>query len=207
MKSGLVHDPHVSQYRLVAHLGVAFLIFGYMLWIALDLLCPDPARERGAGHRWLKRFSILITCLVSITVLSGGFVAGLKAGLMFNTFPLMGGRLVPGGLLYLEPAWKNFFENPITAQFDHRVLATLLFVLIPAFWLVARRHPLPRRIRVGCHVLLAILLVQFALGIATLLLRVPVSVATIHQGGALCLFAAALSLTHQLHTGTRGNPG
>ncbi len=141
-----------------------------------------------------------------MTVLSGGFVAGLKAGLIHNTFPLMGGRVVPEGLLYLDPAWRNVFENPVTVQFNHRILATLLFALVPVFWLHARRHALPRRIRIGFHLLLAILLIQVVLGISTLLLRVPVSIATIHQGGALALFSAALFLANQLGKGVAGEP-
>lgn len=206
VQSGLVDVPHVSQYRLTAHLGLAFLIYGYILWIAFDLLWPNSAGKPGADHRGLRRLSVLIPCLVFVTVLSGGFVAGLKAGLIHNTFPLMGGRVVPEGILYLDPAWRNGFENPVTVQFNHRILATLLFVLVPVFWHHSRRHALPRRIRIGFHLLLAILLIQVGLGIATLLLRVPVSIATIHQGGALALFSAALFLANQLGKGVAGEP-
>jgi cytochrome c oxidase assembly protein subunit 15 len=207
VQSGLADVPHVSQYRLTAHLGLAFLIYGYILWIAFDLLWPNSAGKPGADHRGLRRLSVLIPCLVFVTVLSGGFVAGLKAGLIHNTFPLMGGRVVPEGILYLDPAWRNGFENPVTVQFNHRILATLLFVLVPVFWHHSRRHALPRRIRIGFHLLLAILLIQVGLGIATLLLRVPVSIATIHQGGALALFSAALFLANQLGKGVAGEPG
>ncbi|MDP6208248.1 MAG: COX15/CtaA family protein, partial [Roseibacillus sp.] len=114
VQSGLVDVPHVSQYRLTAHLGLAFLIYGYILWIAFDLLWPNSAGKPDPDHRGLRRFSVLIPCLVFGIVLSGGFVAGLKAGLIHNTFPLMGGRVVPEGLLYLDPVWRNVFENPVT---------------------------------------------------------------------------------------------
>lgn len=206
VKSGLVDNPRVSQYRLTAHLGFAFLIYGYILWIAFGLLWPGVARQSDAGNRGLKRMSILVTSLVFMTVLSGGFVAGLRAGLIYNTFPLMAGQLVPDGMLYLEPAWKNLFENPTTVQFDHRVSATLLFVLIPLFCLISRRYAMPRRMRVGFHLILAIMLMQIALGISTLMLRVPVSLGTIHQGGALALFSVALFLTQQLSVGVRALP-
>lgn len=198
VKSGLVQNPHVSQYRLTAHLGFAFLIYAYIFWVALDLLFPADNPPTNREIRGLRRFSYLITGLIFITVLSGGFVAGLKAGLAYNTFPLMNGRLIPEGTLTLEPQWRNFFENVTTVQFDHRLLATALFLLIPVYWVLANRRRLPSRVRWGFHILLAILIIQVTLGISTLLLFVPVSLAATHQGGALALFTAALFLSHQL---------
>ena len=199
VKSGLVHAPHVSQYRLTAHLGLAFLIYAYLFWVALDLLFPKAGGYRNeGGSRGLRRLSYLVTGLIFVTVLSGGFVAGLKAGFAYNTFPLMNGQWVPEGMLTLAPQWKNLFENVTTVQFDHRLLATLLFLIIPVYWFVATRVELPSRVRLGFHMLLLMLVIQLALGISTLLLHVPVALAASHQGGAMVLFTIALFLTHQL---------
>lgn len=198
VKSGLVSAPHVSQYRLTAHLGLAFIVYAYIFWVAIGLLFPgDDGNSRYIGSG-LRRFSYLISGLLFLTVLSGGFVAGLKAGLAYNTFPLMGGRWIPEGFLNLEPVWRNFFEDITTVQFDHRVLATLMFILITAFWVVARKVDLLPRVRVGVHLLLLFLFIQVTLGISTLLLYVPTDLAASHQGGALVLFTVSLFLSQQL---------
>jgi cytochrome c oxidase assembly protein subunit 15 len=196
VKSGLIDNPHVSQYRLTAHLGLAVVIYAYLFWVALDLLFP-PNSTNG-DIRNLRYFSVTITGLIFLTVLSGGFVAGLKAGFAYNTFPLMAGHLIPEGLFTLEPLWRNFFENVTTVQFDHRLLATLLFFLIPILWWVARRANLPLRTRWGLHIFLIILGIQITLGISTLLLHVPTPLAVAHQGGALILLTAALFVSHEL---------
>jgi cytochrome c oxidase assembly protein subunit 15 len=143
VKSGLVDNPHVSQYRLTAHLGMALLIYAYMLWVALGLWSNGGHDTRPAAPRGLRLFAGLLGVLVVITALSGGFVAGLKAGLAYNTFPLMGGRWIPEGILAQSPAWRNFFENIATVQFDHRALATLVFasVCMPcSLWPCCRSH-------------------------------------------------------------------
>ncbi len=196
VKSGLVDNPHVSPYRLTAHLGLAFIIYAYIFWTALDLYFPRTSGM--AISRRLKQAALLLTLGIFITVLSGGFVAGLKAGYAFNTFPLMDGHLVPESIFALSPLWTNFFENIATVQFDHRVMATLMFLLIPLFWLFATRRELPPRARLGSHLLLAMLVVQISLGISTLLLYVPIPLAAAHQAGALVLFTLALFVTHEL---------
>ena len=198
VKSGLVHDPHVSQYRLTAHLGLAFIIYAWILWTALDLLVPVKRFPQGEAVQSLRRLAWLVTGLVLFTALSGGFVAGLKAGYAYNTFPLMSGQLIPEGMFTLTPAWSNFFENVTTVQFDHRLLATLLFLLIPLLWILGRRIVLPDNARIGLHLLVFVLLIQISLGISTLLLVVPVPLAVAHQAGALALLTAALFVSHQI---------
>ena len=203
VKSGLVNDPHVSQYRLTAHLGLAVVIYAYMFWVALDLLYPKVNDlSKNTNHR-LGSLSLIITGIIIITILSGGFVAGTRAGFAFNTFPLMDGRLIPVGLFELSPMWRNFFENIVTVQFDHRVLATLLFLIIPVFWFkagkLAGRLKLQPLARTGNHLLLAALALQITLGISTLLLVVPVALAAAHQAGAIILLTAALFVSQQLH--------
>jgi len=121
--SGLVDNPHVSHYRLTAHLLLAFLIYGFIFWTALDLLQPSRATDATLRPR-LRTGAWLFLILVMVTVSSGGLVAGLKAGFAYSTFPLMDGHLVPEVIFLLEPRWRNFFENIATVQFDHRLLAT-----------------------------------------------------------------------------------
>ncbi|MFQ6005404.1 MAG: COX15/CtaA family protein [Woeseia sp.] len=194
VKSGLVDNPAVSQYRLTAHLIAAFLIYAYMMWVALSLLYPS----RGAGkHPWYGK-TLALTTLISVTIVSGGFVAGLKAGKIYNTFPKMGEHWIPTDFLALKPAWRNVFDNMATVQFDHRVLAIVTLVLIVAYWYGLRNEDMPARIRRGVHALLHTAIVQVALGISTLLLVVPIALAATHQAAAMLLFTISLYLCHGL---------
>ena len=198
VKSGLVQDPHVSQYRLTAHLGLALIIYAYILWVALGLFFQREKYIFQSDSTNIKTSSIVLSLVVFITALSGGFVAGLKAGLAYNTFPLMNGQIIPDGLFSLNPVWKNFFENITTVQFDHRVLATILFIAIPIFCFKAlRQNPSPR-LRTGLYLLLLMLGIQIMLGISTLLLHVPVALAAAHQAGALLLLTIMLFVAQQL---------
>ena len=197
VKSGLVDNPRVSQYRLTAHLGIAFLIYAAMLWITLDLLFPRESQPSTVS-RGLRRFAFGLAALVFVMVLSGGLVAGIRAGLAYNTFPLMNGRFVPPELFAIEPWYLNFSSNMATVQFDHRLIAWLLAFLVPWFWLRVRREAASSRARLAAHLLLAALALQIALGIATLLLAVPVPLAAAHQAGALLVFSAALFAAHSL---------
>ena len=196
VKSGLVDNPHVSQYRLTAHLGLAVLIYAYMLQVALGLwYSSQRLTEVATGLRYATG---LLGGLVFITILSGGFVAGLKAGFAYNTFPLMDGHWIPEVIFLQQPLWRNFFENIATVQFNHRVLATLVFFSVVALWLVAMRQSLPTSARNGLHGLLAAVLLQMTLGISTLLLHVPVPLAVMHQGGALLLLTAVIYARHRM---------
>jgi len=197
--SGLVNDPHVSQYRLTAHLGLAFIIFAGLFWIALDLISPDRDHHTITEPlKRLRRFSIGLTSLIFIMVLSGGFVAGIRAGLAYNTFPLMNGHFIPPEIFMLEPWYRNFFDNMATVQFDHRLIAWILAFLVPLFWFKAMKSELSNTTRLACHLLLIMLVIQISLGIATLLNFVPIPLAASHQGGAVLLFAAALWVSHRL---------
>jgi cytochrome c oxidase assembly protein subunit 15 len=126
-------------------------------------------------------------------------VAGVRAGFAYNTFPLMNGHVVPPEILMLEPAWKNFFWNMATVQFNHRALAWTLAIVTPLLWWRVRRSAgNSPRARVAADLLLAMLFVQIALGIATLVNVVPLPLAAAHQAGALIVFALALNLAHAL---------
>jgi cytochrome c oxidase assembly protein subunit 15 len=194
VKSGLVDNPEVSQYRLTAHLVTAFIIYGFMFWVALSLLYP---RDSDRSHPWLKR-SVLLTALIGTTIVSGGFVAGLKAGLIYNTFPLMGDSLIPPGLLALEPAWRNAFDNITTVQFNHRLLALTTFALVITFWWFGRAAGFTGRARTASTALLVVATLQVALGIGTILNGVPIALAAAHQAVAMLLLTAALYLVHSL---------
>ena len=196
VKSGLVDNPRVSQYRLTAHLIAAFGIYAYMLWVALSLLYPT---DSGRRHPWFGR-SAAVTALVSVTVVSGGFVAGLRAGKVYNTFPMMGDHWIPPGLLAMSPPWRNFFENLATVQFDHRILALTTFAVIVVVWATARRAALPARARLAVTALLHTAGLQVALGIATLLLSAPLVLAAGHQAVAMLLFTVVLYLCHSLRS-------
>jgi cytochrome c oxidase assembly protein subunit 15 len=198
VKSGLVDNPHVSQYRLVAHLVAAFIIYAYMFWVALSLL--SPAKTSVDRHPWFIR-TVALTTMISITIVSGGFVAGLKAGKIYNTFPMMGDHWLPPGMLALDPLWRNFFGNLATVQFDHRILAITTFLLIVAYWAAARRTELDERIRRGVNALLHTAVLQVALGISTLLLFVPTVLAVAHQAVAMLLFTVSLYLCRAMWHG------
>jgi cytochrome c oxidase assembly protein subunit 15 len=199
VQSGLVDDPRVSQFRLTAHLGLAFVIFGAMFWAALSLLNRRSVERRSAARRSAFRFAVAVAALVLFMVLTGGVVAGIRAGFAYNTFPLMNGAFFPPEFLMLDPWWKNFFWNMATVQFDHRLIAYALLVTVTILWWRLRRvDDAPQRARRAGHLLLAMLAVQIGLGIATLLLVVPLHLAATHQAGAVLVFAAALNLAHAL---------
>ena len=198
VKSGLVDDPRVSQYRLTAHLGLAFLIYGAMLWTALDLLWGRPGTA--PSSRRLRDAAWGLSALIFVMVMSGGFVAGIRAGLAYNTFPLMNGAWIPPEILLLAPWYRNFFDNMATVQFDHRMIAWLLFFLVPVFCRSALRTDLAPRARNLVWALLAMLGIQIALGISTLLFVVPIPLAAAHQCGALLLFTLSLAVSRELAT-------
>ncbi|GAB3316000.1 COX15/CtaA family protein [Haliea atlantica] len=194
VKSGLVDDPHVSQYRLTAHLGLAVLIYAWMLWLIYDLLTASPraGQMRGGVARW----GLVLVGLVYLMILSGGLVAGTRAGFAFSTWPLMGSSFIPPGLYSGDPAWLDAFEDITAIQFNHRMFAYLLFVLIHGFAFFLWRRLGTFRAKAACVCLVLALWLQVTLGIKTLLLHVPVSLAAAHQGGAVLLLSAMLFAAH-----------
>ncbi len=197
VKSGLVDQPHVSQYRLTAHLSLALLIYAYLLWLLFDLLFP-ASQSLDSSTAGTGKAAPYLLALVATTIVSGGFVAGLKAGLASNTFPKMGDQWLPPAGWMLQPGWRNLFENIATVQFDHRLLAMLTFLSIVVFWNYARTRALSRSARTGVHLLLLTAVAQVGLGISTLLLHVPVALAVTHQAGALTLLSVVLFVYHRL---------
>ncbi|MFO1056570.1 MAG: COX15/CtaA family protein [Dongiaceae bacterium] len=197
VQSGLSHRIDVSQYRLTLHLGLALVVYVAMLWTALDLLRPVPAALPPAAAG-LRRALIAATALIALTMAMGGFVAGLKAGFIYNSFPLMAGQILPADGWALAPAWRNLTENPVLAQFVHRWLAVLTLAAVLALWLGARRLRLPRAAALPLGLMAGMALLQVALGISTLLLVVPIPLAAAHQAGAVVLLTLATLALHGL---------
>ena len=215
VESGLVHRIEVSQYRLAAHLALALTIYSLILWTALGLtrtdvrvspapvaLDPHPSRPQprrmvaeGAGWR---RAAEAVIALVGLTIAAGGFVAGTRAGLTYNTFPLMDGRLVPVGYAQLHPFVRNWFENIPAIQFDHRLLAMTTAAGALLLWAAGLLGPLPAGASKALWALLTAAALQITLGISTLLLVVPIPLAAAHQAGAVLLLTAAIVFRHTL---------
>ncbi|MSO73681.1 MAG: heme A synthase [Alphaproteobacteria bacterium] len=203
VKSGLVDRPDVSAYRLAAHLVLATVIYLYMIWVALGLLNQRGANtRRGRGQRIVRLFAPALTGLALVTLIAGAFVAGNDAGLAYNTFPLMGGAIAPADLFIHEPGWRNFFESVPLVQLNHRLLAYLtvlgslgLFFISGAY---GTRSGLSRETRRVIWLVLGLTLAQFALGLSTLLLYVPIPLAAAHQAGALLLLTALIWVNHAL---------
>jgi cytochrome c oxidase assembly protein subunit 15 len=195
VSSGLADRISVSQYRLAMHMTLAVAILGAVLWTALSLAPAPPAcasAGRPARLRGLEAAAGGIAGLVLLQIAAGAFVAGLKAGSGYNTWPLMEGQLVPEGLGALSPWWENLFENTLTVQFNHRLIAYALAVAVLwHLWALRRATPEPA-LRTSAAALAAAVLAQAALGIWTLLAQVPLALALLHQAGAVAVFCLAL---------------
>jgi cytochrome c oxidase assembly protein subunit 15 len=204
VKSGLVDDPRVSHYRLTAHLSLAFVLFFAMFWLALGLLAERAEQARNSTLRGLQRFGFWLTLLVALMVVTGGFVAGIRAGKAYNTFPLMDGHFMPPESFLIDPWYLNFFNNMALVQFNHRLGAWLLAFLVPWFCWKVRTASVSRPTKLAAALLLLAVVVQIALGIATLLLGVPVALGAAHQGWAMVVFGLLLWVNHELRVDRAG---
>jgi cytochrome c oxidase assembly protein subunit 15 len=194
VKSGLSHRVDVSQYRLALHLTTALMILALIVWLALD---EWPGAARATGRQAtpaIKRMAVLIVALVVTQIVLGAFVAGLKAGLIYNTWPTMDGQWVPSNY-WTTPAYLSFFESHAAAQFNHRIMGYLVgLAVLTELWFVMR-SPVDARIRATAVLLVCVVIAQISLGIATLLSHVPIDLALLHQGGgALVLILAVVHL-------------
>ena len=196
VSSGLAGRVDVSQYRLALHLSLAVLILGAVLWIAFGL--RDPPSRRAAGSLTGYGTAKVVLGLVFLQIVAGAFVAGMKAGAGYNTWPLMEGRIIPDGLFALYPRWANLFENALTVQFNHRVLAYVLFGAV--LWQVWRvvQHTSDSAGQMSAVALLFAVTAQIALGIWTLLAQVPIELGLAHQAGAVSVFWIAVWHLHAL---------
>jgi heme a synthase len=188
--SGLTERTEVSQYRLAAHLGLATLIYGALIWTALDMFHGRSTRFLSG----LSKAALALIVLVFAQTILGAFVAGIRAGLIYNTWPLMAGAFIPDGLMRIEPLWHNFFENHLTVQFQHRMAAYLLLVLAAWHAWSARKS----EGAAGANLLVAAVVAQAALGIWTVLWVVPIPLGAAHQAGAMIVFGIAVWHAHRL---------
>ncbi|WP_417684214.1 COX15/CtaA family protein [Roseibium sp.] len=188
--SGLVDRIDVSQYRLAAHLTLACVIFAYLFWIARRLVPREAATAEEAEG--LNRIGQIFLWLVFLQIFMGGLVAGLNAGFTFNTWPLMDGQVIPRGLLVMDPAWANFFENVMTVQFQHRMTAYVLVAV--AVLLVIRSKKVSGRkpVMMPARHIAGFVLLQVIFGIATLVMNVPLHLALWHQAFAVIVLGAAV---------------
>jgi len=184
VKSGLVNDPAVSQYRLATHLSTALLILALLVWTALDL--RDGRAPMPKGH------IAGVIGVLAITIIAGAFVAGMDAGKLYNQYPLMGDGFVP--VEYGEEGAMDAFENPASAQFHHRILALLVVISVITLW----RRALKSGLAFRGNLMLGAVGAQFVLGVLTLLYAVPVSLGTLHQGGAAALLILMVAVAHGL---------
>ena len=191
VKSGLVDKPDVSQYRLTAHLGAAVLIYSFILWTAFGLVSPKSSQPSQ-----LKTFAYSLSGLIFLMILSGGLVAGTKAGYAYPTWPLMGDSFIPAGLYSMSPGWLAAFEDITTIQFNHRIFAYVIVALVLTFATKALKSDIQGPAKIGLFLMLGFLVLQVTLGISTLIFYVPVPVAAAHQVGAVALLSASLFVSH-----------
>ncbi|KAJ3156267.1 Cytochrome c oxidase assembly protein cox15 [Geranomyces michiganensis] len=208
--------PRVSHYWLSAHLGSAFAIYSIMLVTGLDILRANRTKAVNSIKAALSspdvvkfsRYAKGLTGLVFLTAMTGAFVAGLDAGLIYNEFPYMGDGIVPSDMWAFstpsarnpnpQPWWKDLMENPSAVQFNHRVMAMTTASAVTALWIYSRKVKLPPNARLAVNCLLGMVGVQVALGISTLLYFVPTPLAAAHQSGSLTLLSISLWLVHAL---------
>ena len=198
VQSGLVDRVDVSQYRLAAHLGLAIFIFACTYWVYLGLEKTDGIRSVFSNLSIVQISGAGLIIAIFLQIILGAFVAGLHAGKAHNTWPLMDGQIIPDGLLSMSPFYLNFFENALTVQFDHRVLAYIItaWCILQIFW-VAKYMGEGRHLRSAALLMLAVT-AQVGLGIWTLLYQVPISLGLLHQAGALVVLLIGLTHLHSL---------
>ena len=202
VKSGLADRVDVSQYRLAAHLALAVAIAGYAIWLALSIGDASRAQKVEDAPPPVKLGAGGLACLVYLQIIAGAFVAGLKAGHASDTWPLMNGAIIPLGLDAFSPWYVNFFENPLTAQFLHRTLAYIIAIFAAAFLVFIWKTERARALRLPMLVITAAVLMQIALGVATIVYGVPLVIALAHQANAILVFALSLWALHRAIKGS-----
>lgn len=185
VKSGLVNNPNVSQYRLALHLFMACIILILLVW---------KITLQGTVNKPISKYAIFSLIFLLAQIISGAFVAGLKAGLVYNSFPLMDGEIIPSGIFTLKPWYKNFFENIITVQFTHRILGVANFINLLIYSYVIFKNDYSRKLSL---LIFALACLQLTIGILTLILQVPISLGLIHQAIAIALL---ITMTISLNT-------
>lgn len=193
VKSGLIQDPDVSHYRLAMHLTTAFLTFSYTFWLALGLIYPKPTTQVTGMKNSIRGLLVLLL----VQIVWGAYVAGLNAGKVYNTWPLMGDSLVADSVTAMSPWWTNFVEGLAGVQFVHRYLAYAVVAWVIYLVIKSRKKVLASSQRAGINFLVIAVSFQFVLGIFTLLYSVPVSLGLLHQLGAFILLGGTIFCLHR----------
>ena len=193
VKSGLVDRPEVSHLRLAAHLSLAFFVGQYLLWLALDFrpYSPSPTIEPSPAS-WLAW--PLLWVLISIQIIFGAFMAGLRAGVLSSTFPDINGLYLPSHFFRFPSLWDNLINNPLAVHWTHRALGFVVAFAVVAMTIPLLRAKPTRSQTIGSALLLAATGAQFLLGVATVMLGVPIWMAVCHQVGAYLLLSSAVGL-------------
>ncbi len=202
VKSGLVDNPHVSHYRLTAHLFSAVLLFALVLWTLFDLQKPLKPEKVFLFPSWSLNLSKLLLFLVSLQIIYGALAAGLKAGYVYNTFPMLNNEWIPFSLFTFSPWWRNFIDNQAWVQFTHRTLAWLILLCSVVYWSLCFDKLNNVKLKRSVHLLILAIAIQFTLGVLTLLYQTPLLLAALHQGGALFLLSSVIYSLH-IQWGTR----
>ncbi len=201
VSSGLTERTSVSHIRLAIHLMAALITFGFTFWYALELRNSQGKRSASKSSTGIIR---IIFSVLMLQIIYGAFVAGMHAGKMYNTFPLMDGQLIPTGTIGPGSFWLNWMNNPVAVQFLHRLFAYTLLLLIGKIWWTSRKAEWNHDQRKAMNIVLIAVIVQFLLGIFTLLTKVEITLASLHQVGAFFLFAAMLYLLFQFRKSPSG---
>lgn len=204
VESGLQREPNVSQYRLAAHLSVAFLIYSILLFLSWNQFNSRNNKLVSELNITLKNQMILCYFLVFLTIILGAFVAGTNAGLAYNNFPFMGDTFLPPEAFRINPWWKNFFENVSLIQFDHRVVATITLLIISYTWFSNLKKIHCKTIKILLNCLIIITSLQYGLGVLTLVFYVPIGLGVIHQLGSLILLSIIVLIISEIYTKKKG---
>jgi len=197
VKIGLLNQPYASQYRLSIHLLAAFMIFGYILWVAMSLRYPDKC-SRNRPFIMLNFMTLVLMAWVLLTVVSGGLVAGLQAGLEYDQMVFQDGHLMPDNYWALQPWYVNIFKNTVAVLSDHVIMAASTLIFVVLLWMSAMKARLSWRARSAYGFLLFMALAQVVLGIANVWLEVPILLGVAHHVCAVLLFSAAVLCNHAL---------
>ncbi|CAG9533997.1 unnamed protein product [Cercopithifilaria johnstoni] len=190
--------PRVSEYRLATHLTLAFVLYTIFVWSGLSHIFTPYDHTNISKIGRLRGMTHLSKTMIILTAVMGAFVAGLDAGLVYNSWPKYAGSWLPEDLWLKDPKWRNVFENPATAQFMHRNMAYLTLLSVTLTWLVGRRMLLSRRAKIALHSLMGVIYVQALLGIAALVYYVPVHLAALHQNVSMAAITSAFWLSNEI---------
>jgi cytochrome c oxidase assembly protein subunit 15 len=196
VKSGLSNDPYVSSYRLAFHLTNAVIILSILLWLTLNSW--EGSNFKFYPKNYLEIILFLLFFFVFFTIISGAFMSGTNAGKSFNTYPLMNGELIPSDYFLIDNKLRNFFENTVAINFNHRWMATTTFVALIIFSIYLKFFKKIKNQNLGSFLILLFVTFQFFLGVLTLITNVKIVFASLHQINSILLLSSMLYTYHSI---------